>query len=417
MRHALPSKAGAPRPENPVSSRRWPVAVTVFAAAAGLVAIGVPAWASASASAPSAAHPADSFTQTNLIANKASFKAKLTDKNLTNAWGLAAGPGTPIWVSDNNSGFASVYSGGIKGSAVSLDLTVPVPGGNPTGQVFNSDSSAFPVGGKSGMPADFIVDTDSIGKSQSPGEIAAWDGGASFVVEDSPKGGAGGKTPARAVFKGLALATATAAGPELFAADVANARVDVFNKDFRLLSTPREFRDPKIPAGYAPFGIQALNGRVYVSYGKQNKSRTDVVPGNGLGFVDVYNVNGKLIKHLVSHGPLNAPWGLVIAPKGFGPFAGDLLVGNLGNGWINAFNPTTGKSLGALRNPKGKPIAISGLWGLMVGNSAFGGASSVVFSAGPNGYANGLVGELNPAAPSKAPAPAPSPTPTYPGGW
>ncbi len=234
----LPSKAGEPRPDNRVSGRRWPATVTMVAAAAGLVAIGVPAWASASGSAPTAAHPADSFSQTNLIANKASFKAKLTDKNLTNAWGLAAGPGSPIWVSDNNSGFASVYSGGIKGSAVSLDLTVPVPGGNPTGQVFNSDGSAFPVGGLSGMPADFIVDTDSIGKAQSPGEIAAWDGGASFVVEDSPKGGAGGKTPAHAVFKGLALATATAAGPELFAADVANARVDVFNKDFGLVSTP-----------------------------------------------------------------------------------------------------------------------------------------------------------------------------------
>ena len=195
---------------------------------------------------------------------------------------------------------------------------------------------------------------------------------------------------------------------------VANAKVDVFNRNFRLISTPTEFRDPKIPAGYAPFGIQALNGRIYVSYGKQNRSRTDVVAGASLGFVDVYNVNGKLIKHLVSHGPLNEPWGLAIAPKGFGPFAGDLLVGNLGNGWINAFNPNTGRSLGPLRTTKGRPIAISGLWGLMVGNAAFGGASSVVFSAGPNGYANGLVGVLNPAAPSPAPAPAPAPTPT---GW
>jgi len=381
--------------------------------ASGLVAIGLPAWAAAAGTPGSAAAvPANSFKQTNLIANKASFGAKLVDKNLINAWGLAAGPGTPIWVSDNNSGLATVYSGGIKGSAVSLDLTVPVPGGNPTGQVVNTDAS-----GPKGMPADFIVDTDSIGKAQSPGEIAAWAGSASFVVEDSPKGGAGGKTPAHAVFKGLALATTPAAGPELFAADVANAKVDVFSKSFRLMKTPAEFKDPKIPAGYAPFGIQLLNGRVYVSYGKQNKSKTDVVPGKGLGFVDVYTVNGKLIKHLVSHGALNEPWGLVIAPKGFGPFAGDLLVGNLGNGWINAFNPTTGKSLGALKNTGGHPIAINGLWGLMVGNSAFGGASSVIFSAGPNGYANGLVGVLNPADPKPAPTPTPTSTPTYPGGW
>jgi uncharacterized protein (TIGR03118 family) len=413
MRHEPPSKAGGTGTENSVGSRRWPAALTVFVAAAGLVAIGAPAGASA---APAAAAPANSFKQTNLIASKASFGAKLVDKNLTNAWGLAAGPSTPIWVSDNNSGFATVYSGGIKGSPVSLDLTVPVPGGNPTGLVFNPDSAAFPVGGLSGSPAVFIMGTDSIGKAQSPGEIAAWDGGASFVVEDSPKGGAGGKTPAHAVFKGLALATTPKAGPELFAADVANAKVDVFNRDFRLVSTPTEFRDPKIPAGYAPFGIQELNGVIYVSYGKQNKSKTDVVPGAGLGFVDAYTVNGKLIKHLVSHGPLNEPWGMVIAPKGFGPFAGDLLVGNLGNGWINAFNAKTGKFLGPLDNTKGHPIAISGLWGLMVGNSAFGGASSVVFSAGPNGFANGLVGVLNPARPTPSPTPSPAPTPTYPGG-
>jgi uncharacterized protein (TIGR03118 family) len=394
MRHATPGMAWRQYGTGNWAGRgRWPAAFTVCMAAAGLVAIGAPA----GATPRPAAAPVNSFKQTNLIANRASLHPKLVDKNLTNAWGLAAGPASPIWVSDNNSGFATVYSGGINGSAVSLDLTVPVPGGNPTGQVFNPDGNAFPVGGLSGSPADFIVDTDSTGKAQSPGEIAAWDGGASFVVEDSQHGGAGGKTPAHAVFKGLALATTPKAGPELFAADVANAKVDVFNRAFRLVSTPAEFRDPKIPAGYAPFGITELNGQLYVSYGKQNKAKTDVVPGAGLGFVDAYNVNGKLIRHLAAHGPLNEPWGLAIAPKGFGPFAGDLLVGNLGNGWINAFNAKTGKFLGPLDATSGHPIAISGLWGLRVGNAAFGGASSIVFSAGPNGYANGLVGVLNPA--------------------
>jgi uncharacterized protein (TIGR03118 family) len=393
-----------------------------IAATAGLIAlgVGVPAWAASASPAPgspaaaAAARP-DSFKQTNLIANKAGFGAKLVDKNLTNAWGLATGPTTPIWVSDHNSGFASVYGGGINGSPVTLDLTVPVPGGNPTGQVFNSDASAFHVGGKSGAAAVFIVDTDSVGKHQSPGEIAAWNGGASFVVEDSAHGGAGGKIPARAVLKGLAIAFGPKAGPELFAADVANARVDVFNKNFGLMSTPSEFRDPKIPAGYTPFNVQNLSGRIYVSYGKQNKAKTDVALGAGLGFVDVYTVNGKLIKHLVSHGPLNGPWGLAIAPKGFGPFAGDLLVGNLGNGRINAFNPTTGRFLGPLDNPNHHPFAIGGLWGLEVGNAAFGGASSVVFSAGPNEYKNGLVGVLNPTAPTAASKPKPGPTP--PPGW
>jgi uncharacterized protein (TIGR03118 family) len=364
----------------------------VVVAAGGLVIAAAPAMATAA--------PANSFKQTNLIANKASFGAKLVDPNLKNAWGLAAGPTTPLWVSDNNSGKATVYSGGVNGGAVSLALTVPVPGANPTGQVFNSATKAFPVGGSKGNPALFIVDTDSIGSTQSPGEIAAWNGGTKFVVEDSPAGGAAGKTPAKAVFKGLALAPSTKAGPELFAADVANGTVDVFNKNFASMSTPGEFTDPKLPQGYAPFGIQLLGGKIYVSYGKQNAAKTDVVPGAGLGVVDVYTVNGKLLHHLVSNGPaspLNEPWGLAIAPTGFGPFAGDLLVGNLGNGWINVFNPTTGKHLGALDGPNGSPIAIKELWGIRVGNSAFGGSSSLVFGAGPNAYANGVVGVLNPA--------------------
>jgi uncharacterized protein (TIGR03118 family) len=371
--------------------------IGIAVVAAGLAAFGMPVGASA---APAPPVP-DSFAQTNLIANKASFGARLTDPNLTNAWGLAAGPTSPIWVSDNNSGRVTVYSGGVPGDeAVAPEITVTVPGGNPTGQVFNPNIGGdFPVGGPTGSSAHFIVDTDSIGASQSPGEIAAWEGGASFVVEDSPKGGPGGKTPAHAVFKGLALATRPGVGPELFAADVANAKIDVFNKDFRLLRTVTEFRDPKIPAGYAPFNVQDLNGRLYVTYGKQNRAKTDVVAGAGLGFVDVYTVTGKLIHRIGSRGELNEPWGLAIAPKGFGPFGGDLLVGNLGNGWINAFNPATGKYLGWLDTTSGNPVAINGLWGLKVGNSAFGGASSVVFSAGPNGYGNGLVGVLNPAPP------------------
>jgi uncharacterized protein (TIGR03118 family) len=397
MRHKTAAKSSITDLKTSQRTRRRFRPVVVLSIAAGLVAAGAPALA---ATAAPAAAPND-FHQTNLIASNASYKPKLVDPNLTNAWGLAAGSSTPLWVSDNNSGDATVYSGGIKGGAVSLDLTVPVPGGNASGQVFNPDSSAFPVGGSSGQPAEFIVDTDSIGSQQSPGEIAAWNGGAKFVVEDSPTGGPGGKTPGKAVFKGLAIATSTKAGPELFAADVANGTVDVFGKDFNPVSTPTEFRDPKIPAGYAPYGIQNLGGKIYVAYGKQNKQKTNVVTGSGLGYVDVYSVNGVLLHHLISGGtgsPLNAPWGLAIAPSGFGPFGGDLLVGNLGNGWINVFNPATGKFLGTLDGSNGYPITINGLWGLEVGNSAFGGSSAVVFSSGPSNYNNGLVGTLTPIA-------------------
>ena len=387
-----PSESGLPGTGKLAGGRRWPAAVTMFVVAVGLIAVAAPAGAAAKR-----ATAKNSFAQTNLIANNASLRPKLVDKNLTNAWGLASSPMSPFWVSDNNTGFATVYSGGVNGSPVSLALTVPVPGGNPTGQVFNP-SSAFPVGGPQGGSAVFIVATDSIGATQSPGEIAAWNGGAAFVVEDSPKGGPGGKTPAKAVLKGIALSTAPKAGPELFAADVANAKVDVFDRDFHPVNTSTEFKDPKIPAGYAPFDVQQLGSQIYVTYVKQNSAKTDGVSGKGLGFVDVYTVNGQLVKHLVAHGPLDEPWGLAIAPTGFGPFAGDLLVGNLGNGWINVFNPKTGEYLGPLRTTSGSPIAINGLWGLRVGNSTFGGSSSLVFSAGPNGQMNGLVGILKPAS-------------------
>ena len=292
-----------------------------------------------------------------------------------------------------------MYSGGVKGSTVTLELTVPVPGGNPTGQVYNGTDS-FPVGSANGPTSIFIVDSDSIGAAQSPGEIAAWDGGSSFVVEDSPTGGPGGTTPTGAVFKGLAISGGPTAGPELFAADVANATVDVFNKDFQSISTPSEFVDPSIPAGYTPFNVQNLGGDIYVTYGVRNATKTDVVPGAGLGYVDVYSPDGVLLRHLISGGPgspLNEPWGLAIAPTGFGPFAGDLLVGNLGNGEINVFNASTGAFIDALDGTNGKPVVIPGLWGLQPGNSSFGGGRSVIFSSGPKAYVKGVLGILRPS--------------------
>jgi uncharacterized protein (TIGR03118 family) len=383
------------RSRRPAGGPEWLGRAGALAAGVAVVA----ALAPAALTADAATTAPNKFAQTNLVANKATLGAKLVDPNLTNAWGLASAAGSPIWVSDNNSGNATVYSGGVNGSAVSLDLTVPVPGGNPTGQVANPTAD-FPVGDTTGSAAVFIVDSDSIGTTQSPGEIAAWNGGAKFVVEDSPTGGPGGTTPTGAVFKGLAISALPTAGPELFAADVANARVDVFNKDFVPVSTPAEFVDPAIPKGYAPFNVQTLGKNIYVTYGKQNAAKTNVVPGAGLGFVDRFSPNGVLLKHLISGGagsPLDEPWGLAIAPAGFGPFAGKLLVGNLGNGWINVFAPVTGAYLGALLNTSGAPVVIPGLWGLRVGNAAFGGTNALVFSSGPNNYSNGVLGILTPA--------------------
>src|SRR5262249_22947537 len=218
MRHVPLRKPGQGNDRHgPARGRRWQSTLMVSVAAAGLAAAAVPA--GTAAAAPAAAAP-NSFKQTNLVANSSSRHPKLVDKNLKNAWGITAGPSTPIWVADNNSGKATVYSGGIKGSKVQLQLTVTVPGGNATGQVFNP-SKAFPVGGASGMPALFIVDSDSVGSTQSPGLIAAWNGGAKFTVETSPTGGPGGETPAPAAFQGPGPPAPTQGGPQPVAAAVA----------------------------------------------------------------------------------------------------------------------------------------------------------------------------------------------------
>ena len=205
--------------------------------------------------------------------------------------------------------------------------------------------------------------------------------------------------PSGAVFKGLAISGAPTAGPELFVADVANATVEVFNKDFAPISTPTEFVDPAIPSGYAPFNVQALNGDIYVTYGKQTiKPTLFRARGSATSTSTAQTASSN---HLINGGsgsPLNEPWGLAIAPAKFAPFAGDLLVGNLGNGWINAFNPTTGAFIGALDSTTGYPIVIPGLWGLQVGNASFGGKNALVFSSGPKQYAHGVLGILTPAA-------------------
>jgi uncharacterized protein (TIGR03118 family) len=357
-------------------------------------------------SASAEAAPPNTFVQTNLVASKASFHPSLVDPNLTNAWGIALGKSTPIWISDNDSDVATVYSGGVAGSPVSLDLTVPVPGGDPTGQVFNPtlamkpSKQAFPVGGSGGAPAAFIVDTEAVGQQGPAGEIEAWNQSQSaFVVEDGPMGGPGGTTEPGALFFGLAVTPRSSHGPLLYAADGTNQSLDVFDRNFAPIDTTGMFTDPAL-GNYTPYNVQVLNGKVYVAYAQLNKHHTNIVAGAGKGIVDVYSVNGRLLHHLISNGTgsaLNEPWGLAMAPKGFGPFAGKLLVGNLGNGKINAFNPSTGAPVGTLDNLHGKAIRIPGLWGLSEGNAVFGGSNSLVFTAGPRGYGAGLLGVINPA--------------------
>lgn len=321
----------------------------------------------------------DSFVQINLTSDLPGVAAN-TDPALVNAWGITAGPSTPIWISDNGSGMSTVYNGAGQPFPTASPIVVNIPGpggmgsGAPTGVVFNG-SSGF--GG-----AHFLWATED-------GTIAGWSSGTNAVIEaDNSASGA--------VYKGLALA-----GNDLYAANFNAGTIDVFDSSFAPVSVPGGFLDPTIPAGFAPFDIQNINGLLYVTYAKQDAARHDDIAGAGNGYIDVFDTNGVLQMRLVSNGPLDSPWGLALAPAGFGPFGGDLLVGNFGDGTINAFDPVNGAFKGVLMDPNGNPIVNQGLWGLAFGNGKFGtSAGTLYFTAGIPGpdmvESHGLFGAIDP---------------------
>jgi uncharacterized protein (TIGR03437 family) len=205
--------------------------------------------------------------------------------------------------------------------------------------------------------------------------------------------------PAGAAYFGLAIsATTTNAAPLLYAANFATGNIDIFDTNYKPVSMPGAFVDPAVPAGFAPWNIQNLGGQLYVIYAKQNAAKN--FAANGGGYVSIFNLSGVLVQHLVSNGPLNAPWGVAIAPATFGAFANDVLIGNFGDGTINAFNPTTGASVGTLTDENGNIVSISGLWGLLLGNGGSGGdANAIYFTAGTGGQRHGLLGSIQ-AAPT-----------------
>jgi uncharacterized protein (TIGR03118 family) len=343
------------------------------------------------AAAPSAAAPHRHkhgrelrVTQRNLVADRPGH-AELTDPNLVNAWGLAFGPSTPAWVADNGTGLSTLYRGATAMSPKPsrLPLVVSIPQGAPTGVVWTGGTGFTVHSGMASGPALFLF-------SSEEGVISGW----------SPDVPAPGSTAAQvaatvpgAVFKGLAIAD-TKTGPRLYATDFHNGRVDVWNDSFSPAGKPGGFVDPHIPKGYAPFGIQTVGNRLVVTYAKQDAARHDDVHGPGFGFVDVYSTSGKLLRRLVSRGPLNAPWGIALAPRHFGRASGDLLIGNFGNGRINAFNPKNGQFRGALRVKRGRTLKIDGLWALQFGNGVIGNRNTLLFTAGPNEESHGLFGAL-----------------------
>ena len=325
---------------------------------------------------------ADVFFQTNLTSDLPGVAGN-QDPNLVNPWGIALGPTTPFWISDNGTGLSTLYNGAGQNFPVGspLVVTIPPPGGGtppaaPTGVVFNGTSDF--------SGARFIFATED-------GTICAWSGGtsATLAVDSSASG---------AIYKGLALAQNGAANL-LYATNFNSGQIEVFNSAFGPVTVPGGFVDPNLPAGYAPFNIQNIGGLLYVTYAKKDLAGKDDMPGPGNGFVDVFDVNGVLQRRLISGGALNSPWGLALATGNVGAFSNDLLVGNFGDGTINAFDPVTGSFLGSLRDVNDNPIVNEGLWGLAFGNGAQGSSKNALyFTAGIPGpdqvEDHGLFGEL-----------------------
>jgi uncharacterized protein (TIGR03118 family) len=360
------------------------------------------------------------YSQTNLVSDGA-VTAKHTDENLKNPWGLAFGAGvfseSPFWVANNGTGTSTAYDG--SGNTVVSPFNIPaaigLPGpGLPTGVVGNP-TNRFIVKqtGLSG-PAEYVFATED-------GTISGWN----FSVDPNNAIKMVDRSSAGAVYKGLTIAH-NGSSDFLYVADFHNRAIDVFDNKFRFqTSFADKFNDQTIPANFAPFNVQNIGGKLYVAYAKQDATGHDDVAGAGNGIVDVFKPDGSLIRRLVTNGKLNSPWGFAIAPSNFGKFSKDLLVGNFGDGKINAFSATNGKFLGVLKNSQGKPIVNDGLWGITFGSGHGAGKTNVLyFAAGLNEESDGLFGSISAKtvhaaalstesfAPLLSPAAAAAPEPT-----
>ena len=330
-------------------------------------------------SSPAAAY----YNQHNLVTDDqqnlvtSGYKAAdFIDPDLKNPWGIVSSSTGPFWVSDNATGLSSLYNG----SGVKQGLLVTITGGSPTGTVFNGGPN-FQI---TPAPARFIFASET-------GKISGWNSGSqtnTIVKVDNSASGA--------IYKGLAIDSSTA-GTLLYAANFGNGTIDIFDANFSPVFAVGAFQDPNLPQGVSPFNIQNLGGELYVTYAFKAPGASDETVGAGLGIVDVFNTQGSLIRRLISTGSvLDAPWALAMAPSDFGEFSGDLLVGNFGDGKINAFDPLTGIYKGTLSNAKGDPIVIDGLWGLSFGNGTNAGdTDTLYFTAGISDEAHGLFGSLS----------------------
>jgi uncharacterized protein (TIGR03118 family) len=379
-------------------------------------------YANGSASTTLTVNPASAFSLTNLVADAAGGTAITTDANLVNPWGISIPAGTaPAWIANNHTETSTLHDGNGAAQPAAGPLVVSFAASqsgttfDPTGIVFNPSSTDFVVtsGGTSGSPK-FIFDGEG-------GMIAGWSPSVDLTHAITMYTDAGG-----AVYKGLAVA-ANGGAWLLYAADFHNAKVDVFDTHFTRQTTSATaftFSDPGIPAGFAPFGIQAINNgaagatQIYVTYAQQQgPDNHDNANGAGLGYVDIYDTNGQLIKQLVAAGALNAPWGMALAPADFGTLSNALLVGNFGDGKINGYDPASGAFIGTVSDSTGAAIATPGLWGLAFGNDANNQPhNTLFFAAGTNNEANGSYGRIDLGASPPTLGPAPVVTMTVPSG-
>lgn len=352
---------------------------------------------------------AQHYTQTNLVSDIVGL-APVHDPNLVNPWGITRSSGGPWWVSDNNSGFSTLYTGAGAILPINGTGTVTIPGpanapagfvAAPTGIVFNGSATDFIIPAPNGQAAAFIFVTED-------GTISAWNGGqnATRVVDNNDNG-----SPHGAVYKGATSAVLNGK-KYLYVTNFRAGRVEVYDTNFKLVHLGDEAFDPghdddhdaddgpgaqRIPEGFAPFNIQNIGGSLFVTYAKQDGPKHDDVAGDGNGYVEIFTPAGKHIGHL-QHGPwLNSPWGVVWTPRDFGTFSNTILVGNFGSGWIAAFNGFNYKFLGFVKNPDDSLVTIDGLWSLTFGNNGKAGSSTTLFfTAGLDHESHGLFGTLTP---------------------
>jgi uncharacterized protein (TIGR03118 family) len=365
--------------QGPSLGRRFRRAVPLCVVAA----VGLLATAGSAPGGTAVGH--ETYTVTNLVSD-GTIPAAHTDTNLVNAWGLTATATSPWWVANNGTETTTLYNGDGVAQFPPTPLVVSVPGA-PTGAVANTTSDFVVHSGASSGPARFLFATED-------GTIRGWNPAVPPPPLSQQTEIGVDRSAAGAVYKGLAIGSVGTSN-FLYATDFVNGHVDVFDKNFQPVDMP--FADPGLHAGFGPFGIQNIGGRLFVSYAKQSGGN-DEVAGQSLGFVDEFATDGTFLARVASRGQLNAPWGLALAQADFGRYSGDLLVGNFGNGEINAYElqaDGTFAHRGQLRTADHKPVTIDGLWGLGFGNGAGSGAKNALyFTAGPDDESHGLFGRI-----------------------